>query len=422
MAETIFSAQERFITGMRRFIDVKNTYLENPEVSFKISNGVSIARIISMFWIFSVNYFPFIFKAFYGVEYQYAIETSRNYINVMETSPWIIDKIIFVASYAGWSGVVIFAIMSGFSLWLSILTSGTFRVGDYVVKRFNSIYVSYFIAVIIAFIAGSFIRNIELESFSLVAMTMGAARFVGSAYEYNPPMWFITLMLLCYLFFPIIPIIYNRFRILGVTAAVACFCGVYLFFRLSFGPSYYLTVKGPEYPLMPFWVFLCFGLLASHFIFKHRGMQIRIRNISLRVTDALCAFAIPVSGYLFYWFIYLEPQKNLATSWNIFDPYWLGVVAAVALFAIGYYLPASWHKPLRWLSRGTLAVFLYHYIILPFLIPYMKPPLFTQHLSVALLGTYVVMLAFLSMFQYILDKTIVKFTRHLTSREYKLTN
>ena len=54
---------------------------ENTKISYlRISNGISIARIIAMLWIFSTNYFSHFFYLFYKVDYQYAIGEAKNFI------------------------------------------------------------------------------------------------------------------------------------------------------------------------------------------------------------------------------------------------------------------------------------------------------------------------------------------------------
>jgi len=392
--------------------DTKQPFTEAPYY-LKISNGISVARIIAMLWIFLVNYFSTgIFRSFFGVEYQYAIEKSGNFINVMNSSPWFIDKLIFVLSYAGWSGVVAFTYLTGFSLWLSLLKSGKFEIGDYVKKRFNSIYVSYFIAVIISFSVGVGIHHVQPSSHDLWALIMGATKFVGSAGGLNTPLWFISVLFLLYLFFPIIPIIYHKFRFVGILIFTLLCSGLWGFVQGA-AIRNILIISGL---FAPFWLTLCIGVLMSHMFYKCAA--IKIKNV--KVMDIACVFIVLIGTFLLFKYIYLEPARDLMAPWFIKAPYTTGVIGALTFFSIGYLLPLKLSKSLRWLSRGTFGIFLYHYLLIPFLVPYIKPDIFTSHLSIALVIPYLVMLICLSVFQGILDGTIVRFTRNLSSKDYKI--
>lgn len=376
----------------------------------KISNGISIARIISMFWIFSTNYFPWVFPAFYGVEYQYAIEKTENFLDIMNNNQWFVDKVLFVFSRADWPGVTIFAFLTGFSLWYSILNARVFKLGEYAIKRFNSVYVPYLISAVIAFVIGVLFRNIEVTTFDLTALVMGAAAFVPSAFAYNPSMWFISLVFLCYLFFPIIPVIYSKFRFPGILVfTLACY-GLFVYY----GALYFMYEKGPMYPLMPFWVFLCFGVLACHLILMYHESKLKMRFPDLRIMDIICVLAIIFGVYFLYRYLYLEPASDLGNPWFINSSFSAAMAGALVFFFIGYLLPLKSHRVIRWLSRGTLSVFLYHYIVLPFLAPVIGPSLFSAHLSIALVVTFVFLLVGLSAFQYMLDKTVIRYTRRLS--------
>lgn len=369
-----------------------------------------------MFWVFATNYLPWIFPAYYGADYSYATEKAENFVNLMEKSPWLVDKVALWFSSAEWPGVTIFAFFTGFSLWFSILNSGVFKVGDYVVKRFNGVYVPYLVSAVVAFLVGAFLRDIEVESFDLAALVMGAAAFVPSAARYNPSMWFISMVFLCYTFFPIIPIIYSKLRFAGL--AILALAG--LGFFAYYGASYFMFEKGPLYPLMPFWIFLCFGVVACHLVYVYRHLNLRIKGLNLGVVDMLCLPAIILGMYFMYRYLYLEPASDLEAIWFARNSFPAAMAGALVFFAIGYLLPVKLHRLLRWLSRGTLGVFLYHYIFLPFLVPYIGPSLFTTHLAITLVVTYYLMLVYSSLLQILLDATIIKCTRFFSGRAYEI--
>jgi peptidoglycan/LPS O-acetylase OafA/YrhL len=374
----------------------------------KISNGISVARILSMFWIICVNYFSnaIIFNSFFHTDYHQTIANSESFINTMSSNSWLADRIMFCFSYAGWSGVVIFAILSGFSLWYSNLQSKTFTISNYIQKRFTRIYVPYLISIPFAFAIGLFTQDTGLVPNSLAGMITGAVKFIGNAYTYNPPMWFITLALLLYLFYPIIPILYSKFKIWHVVVMIAI---LYLFNEFA------SSLSSTLYPLLPFWIYFCIGILLIHFIYKYRDYTFNTKRYKLNFITLLSIIAIPITLYAMYQFIYIQPQ-NTSYDWHILNPYWLGLIGMIFFFSIGYLLPTKWNNVLKWLSRGTFAVFLSHYIILPLIARSLGQ---IGHISIAFIGYYIILLAVLSVIQSYSDKLINKYIKPIFQTEYK---
>ena len=379
-----------------------------PEKDIRISNGISIARIIAMLWIFSVNYFLNNFRNYYGVEPRYATEKAANFINLMNSHPWFIDRFYFIFSYAGWSGVITFVFLSGFSLWFSILKSGRFNVGDYGLKRFLGIYPAYFVSIIIAGIVVIIRRSLIPQKYDLAILLMGAVGFVDHVRAFNSPVWFITTIFLIYLFFPIIPILYKRFRFIGILV----FTLVCSFFMYN-GPTNYMRFKESLYPLVPFWVFMCIGVLISHIVYKYLSKNKKLMN-------PLCILTILTGIYFLFRFIYLEPASNLQSAWEVKHRYVAGVIIALVCFSMGYLLPLRFYRVLRWFSRGTFAVFLYHYIFFPFLVPCIKPSYFSSHISIVLIAFYFVILICLSVLQGLFDEKILIHVKRLFYEEHRI--
>jgi len=369
----------------------------------RISNGISFARIFSMFWIFMVNYFSTgIFRNYYKVEYQYAIEKGENFLKVMNTSPSFLDKSFFALSYAGWSGVIAFFFLSGFSLWFSILKRKTFNIVGYAVRRFKSIYPTYLMSVVITVAVVIMRKTIIIKSKDVAALIVGAAKFVSNAQDFNSPFWFITAISMCYLFFPLLPMIYSRFKFTGLLAFVVV---NYIFFRVP-------VLSDTLYPLIPFFVYVCIGVLACHIIFRYLAKNEAIMKL-------FCIFAIIVGYFVIYRYVYGEPvQKCMQTTWALSHPYEAGVVFAAVFFAAGYLLPAVFNKGLIWLSRGTLAVFLYHYLLYPDLVPILQPRFFGGHLSLMFICTYVCFLLFFSFLQGLFDKKIGRRVSETLTKHY----
>ncbi len=382
----------------------------------RISNGISLARIITMFWIFSTNYFAWIFPNYYGIDIEQAASNARLFSEIQAANPWPVDRVLFWFAAAEWPPVTIFAFLSGFSLWFSILNSGSFRLGDYAVNRFNSIYVPFFISSLVAFFAGGVLRGLEVERMDLGALLMGATLFVPSAARYNGAVWFMSLIFLSYLFFPIIPVLYNRLRVWGLAALTLASFAYFAYF----GSTYFMRSWGALYPLMPFWLFLCLGVLACHLIFTHRNSALRLGHTSLGIFKILSFPAVFAGFYLIYRFLYLEPSANLDSNWFAGNAFWAGLAGAFCFFAIGYLLPAKLGRPLRWLSNGTFTVFLYHFIVLPFAAPYITPAIFTTHISIALVSSYCITLIYSSALQHLLNATVLRFTRTLSARAFEV--
>ncbi len=382
----------------------------------RISNGISLARIITMFWIFSTNFFPWIFPNYYGITLEEAAGDTMIFAGVMGFQTWLADRVLFWSSTAEFPPVTIFIFLSGFSLWFSIFNSGAFKLGDYALKRFNSIYVPFFIAALVTFFAGWALRGLEAEHTDLGALLMGGSLFAPSASRYNGALWFMSLLFLSYLFFPIIPIVYHRFRAWGLLALTLA---AYAFFAF-FGATYFLTRYGLLYPIMPFWLFLCLGVLACHFILVHKDSTVEIGRTRLGLVRLFAFPAIPAGLYLIYQFLYLEPAANPEGAWFSRNAFGAGVAGAFAFFFMGYVLPARFQRPLRWLANGTFTVFLYHYVIFYFAGPYVDPAIFTTHISILLASTYGFMLLCSSAFQHLLNATVLRFTRTLSVRTFEI--
>lgn len=413
----ILGLLKRFkLISFRSFRNIDIT--ASDEISYlKISNGISVARIFAIFWIFLVNYFSTsLFRSYYDVEYQYAIEKTENFLKIMNSNnnPWLIDKIMFVLSNAGWSGVVIFIFLVGFSLWLSFLKSKRFKISDYLAGRFNNVYIPYLISIIIASITGIYIRHIMPVNHDLLALILGAAKFHETALRYNPPIWFISMLFLLYLFFITIPLIYNKSRFVGLLSFTLILCGLWAFMDWS-EPGY--LGLGIAFTILLFhFIVMGLGVLISHIVYKYSKFKI----LKINTLNLITIFVIPVGFYLMFKFIYLDLSKDLTVPWLIARPYATGIIISFIFISIGYLLPIGFYKPLRWLSRGTFAVFLYHYVIGFFIIPYLRPEFFRHHLSLALILPFLVILILMSVFQKFIDKTIVRYAQKVFFKEYKI--
>lgn len=258
---------------------INNDINDGETIKTRLSNGISLARIFAMLWIFSINLLPFAFGMYYDKPYEYALENNGNFIELANSNTWWADRAYFFFAFSGWTGVILFVFLSGFSMWLSILSSRKFDLKSFFLKRFNSVYVPYFFAAMAAFfVVVVFLRRMPGD-YDFVSLLMGASKLVPRVQAYNSPLWFITLIFSCYLLFPIIPALYSKFRFKGIMLVFATSSAVWLY---AWGGSHYLAqaFKVSMYPIVPFFVIMCLGVIAAHSIHNYFGSDFR-KNLKI---------------------------------------------------------------------------------------------------------------------------------------------
>ena len=368
----------------------------------RLSNAISVARIICMFRIISVNYFPHIFNKFYGVSYVDAVKTQENYMSIMNQNTWFIDKVAYFLTYSGWSAVVAFTILSGFSLWLSVKKSGTFTLSSYIQSRLTRIYIPYLIIVFVAY----FMSNSH-GIFSMSALIGVASRYNSGAYDLDVPLWFKSAIFICYLVFPLIVIIYKYTKTVGIIlVAIACFVASVLT----------ANTNSEWYPLFPFVFFMVVGIALAEIVYKLKSKWIIIASVIL----------IPVCSLVYLWINYIEPSSSVGENWNLVQIngvplsgfVLLGLTGVILFMSIGYLLPKMWGKWLIILSRGTFTVFLVHYLLVPGINKLAL--MFNQHLSVFLVGIYIAMLIGLSCYQWVIDRLVVNKIKMMFNTKYSI--
>jgi len=360
----------------------------------RISNAISVAKIVAMGLIVSVNYFSWLFNGMYGVEYQYALS---NFIEVMNKNEFILDKIAFVSAYVGWSGVVMFVILSGCSLWLSRIKKG-FNLISFIKDRITGFYFPYLLAVAISFIGFTVVNTIRptysIESGSLLALIMCGADYNINAQLYNTPLWFASVIVALYFIYPFIVFLHEKYGAKGILVVI-----LLLFLPVIFIGNFPVVTS----PLLRFLVLFCCGILAVNMLIKY----------DLKIISIVCtSISIPLIVY----FAYIQPQQE--PVWVVNNTFAVGILATVVFLAIGYYLPVKWNKVLRWLSRGTFTVFLYHYLLIHIISPSMA---MIPSLSLALLLAYGTMLVGGSFMQGFVDKKVSQYITPLFNKTI-LTN
>jgi len=355
----------------------------------RISNAISVAKIVAMGLIVSVNYFSWLFNGMYGVEYQYALS---NFIEVMNKNEFIFDKIAFVSAYVGWSGVVMFVILSGCSLWLSRLKNG-FNLNNFIRDRITGFYFPYLLAVVISFIGFTVVNTIRptysIESGSLLALIMCGADYNINAQLYNTPLWFASVIVALYFAYPFIVFLHDKYGVKSILAVVGI-----LFIPVIFFGGFPIVTS----PLLRFLMLFCSGILAVNVMIKY--------NLKI-IVIILSVISIPLIVY----FAYIQPQQ--ASVWVVNNTFAVGILATIVFLTIGYFLPVKWNKVLRWLSRGTFTVFLYHYLLIHIISPTMA---MMSSLSLALLLAYGTMLVGGSFMQGFVDKKVSQYITPLFTK------
>jgi len=379
----------------------------DAEHQLRLSNAISAARILCMLWIFSDNYFPFVFSGFYDSPYGLAISRSGNFLDAVAPVSYP-DRLYTFFSYSGWSGVVGFIFLSGFSLWFSLRKSGVFEIRDYFVKRITSVYIPYLAAATVSLLFSVLYRKMPPQMYDAVALVFGMARLVPSAYNCNPPLWFITIIGFLYLFFPLVPMVYSRFR----TRGLVVFTLLVSAFTLATIPLY--NQLGHLHRFIP--VFCC-GILLAELLHSRANFTIG----GLPGVKTASWFIAPVALCLLAKYIYFDFAANTQAAWGAGSHQYLAGFSGVAAFlAIGYLLPLKPHALLRWLSRGTMGVYMYHYVVLYAIVRYISAEYLTSHLIIALPGIYALLLAWFSIYQYYFDKTVTSAARKALNATYRL--
>ncbi|GMX57762.1 MAG: hypothetical protein YFSK_0900 [Candidatus Yanofskyibacterium parasiticum] len=398
---------------------INNDINDGETIKTRLSNGISLARIFAMLWIFSINLLPFAFGMYYDKPYEYALENNGNFIELANSNTWWADRAYFFFAFSGWTGVILFVFLSGFSMWLSILSSRKFDLKSFFLKRFNSVYVPYFFAAMAAFfVVVVFLRRMPGD-YDFVSLLMGASKLVPRVQAYNSPLWFITLIFSCYLLFPIIPALYSKFRFKGIMLVFATSSAVWLY---AWGGSHYLAqaFKVSMYPIVPFFVIMCLGVIAAHSIHNYFGSDFRKKFKKYEnnfIKTAIVFYSIFL--YVFFGEISFDPEDQwAANNWIFYGKYILTPIAGIMVLAIGYFLPLRCYSLIRRLSRGTFAFFLYHYLIILFVFSYLKLNIVGYHISADFIVLYLIMLVGFSIFQSFFDKIIGKKIKKLSEKEY----
>ncbi len=367
------------------------------DVISRLSNGISLTRIITIFWIFSIHYLqlPWFPQFTNGLTYDQAVNSlNLAWVNAA-TQPWKVDRAFLWASYWGSNGNLCFFIMSGFSLWFSFKVKGFFFLGEYFERRFFNFYLPYAICAIVSYLVIINLVPYSPREYDLYGLLMGGAAFNPHWRYYNSPLWFVSHLLILYLMFPFFIILYKKFKAPGLIA---------LFVLFSWYPGH-----------MNYLYCFTFGILLMEIM----GQLIE-NPFSPKLRNWFPYFATSIlllSVFGIFYFLYLSiPLKLDAPIYTIKN---LAICLVVFSLAAGMLFPTNsrFLAVHKFLSRGTLSLYLYHYLFVNVLTgkPWAEtfalltgflPPMMLNHVSVTFAAIFILLLIVCSLYQGLLDRGI----------------
>lgn len=388
--------------------------------------GISLAKIASMFWIVAINCLANtpIHDHFFGVSRADTVKSVSTFLTVVERNPWKLDRVLYVLSQSGWSGVVAFVFLSGLGLFLSVLRSGSFHGLDWFRKRLVAVYFPYLLAVCVSYVLYTLVKGNRLVDGVLQVMILGAVRLFPPAKTINSPLWFMTPLLCLYLAFPVIVYVFVRFRLRGLL-------GVFGFSLLglgTLGPGRGSSLVAARDRLFSgvgivrvfFPVFVA-GIVAAVLSFRAAVALQRRRAISRSGIALLLAAAAVVGTYVVVQTCYTLPRAYPFEVWDNDYPYLTGIAFAIPFLCLGALAPRRTRKWLDLLARGTFSIFLYHFLLIPAFAAWLTPARVGGHFGLALIAQYVLLLLVAVPLQLAIDRLMRWLSAGLLTARYDVT-
>lgn len=362
----------------------------------RLSNGISFSRIVFILWIFSIHYLqlPWFHRFTNGFNYDVAVNNiNLAWINAASQATFI-DRAFLWISYFGSNGNFSFFILSGFSLWFSLKMKPAFLLGKYFESRFYKTYIPYAICVLISYyISVKLLLYIPHEN-DLIGLLIGGAGLSSDLRYYNSPLWFLTQLFIFYLMFPFIVMIYKKFKEIGLL----------VFFMISL-PFFYIN------NVNLFCCILGIFLMEVVYVFLCKLSNYKLKNYFAHIDVAL--IILSCLGFFYYSYIKIPIEQNIP----VFSSPEMAVCAVVFTLSAGMLFPIGGKLQviIRLVSRGTFAVYLYHYLpvhifttrewspIFDFFMKYI-PKIIFNHISITFIALFFLILTICSIYQFYLDK------------------
>lgn len=324
-------------------------------------------------------------------------------------SPLLKNTLLFPFASAGFSGVTLFFILSGFIL--SYVYQDKFKnknftanYKDFILNRIARIYPLHLTCLLFIFSLYFFAgHNNDLSKFMYNIFLVQAWGFFGiSEHSYNAAAWSISVEFFWYLLFPFIILFINNSKKIGLLALIVCFAFV----------SYNSSYNDYYFYFDPFFRFICWGNPNGYF---YCGKSLGYYGVFFlmgaclypfvkkfpegKAWDYGCLFSFSLLFILFalplnqqdvyyntlfsllsviYGILIISLCKTTGVFQKIFGN---RVVVYLGEISFALYMTHEWtmqiilvalppyfHTPLKWLSvffALLVAVFLYHFLEVP---------------------------------------------------------
>ncbi|WP_428568789.1 MAG: acyltransferase family protein [Solidesulfovibrio sp. DCME] len=318
----------------------------------RVSVAISLARLVLMGGIV-VGHALLLgdFWAVYapaGLGYPAGPGSLAAFLAVLAGQGGLLDRTALAGGLMFWSLNFSFYALSGFSLWLAVRRRGRFDLRDYFFGRFFGIYLSFAVAAVAAFTVWVGILGHTPGEHDLNFLLLGVAR-ARETMAYNDTLWFLTVLFVLYLVFPVVVLCYRSLRLWGLLGLWALFTWLRLRGLLA-GLSFLPTAFS----------FFLLGILAADLVHL-LGDRLRGRLGQWLLTALAAAVAAACLVRLYA----LGYADHLAAGGVAYDTHAIGTAAFLLLLSLGLLVPGGPRLggALRLAARGTFAVYLYHYLL-----------------------------------------------------------
>ena len=334
----------------------------------RISVGIDITRIIAIFWVFSVHYIQLPWHEYFAGGTPYA-DVMKHWDTAWQSAASaavlgnFFDGLFLWVSYAGWTGNMVFFMLSGFSLWFSFVRSGKYELGLYFEKRFYGVYLPYVLAAYVAFYSKKlYVQDFVPGTYDIYLLLIGAARYCRASYFYNEPFWFLSILFILYLIFPFIVLLYKKVGSVGLSFSLV---GLYYFNSSVYGHVW----------IFRYLIVFMAGIVAMEILHrtaqlyyephsKHKIAEFFSSETGRKVIQGLSILIIIFSGYKVFNDLYaLLPIETAGkVKFNSFE---LGIITPIFLVSLSASIKINQKviKVINYLAGGTLTLYLYHYLL-----------------------------------------------------------
>lgn len=319
------------------------------------------------------------------------LDNWNGYIGFEPNLPLVNAVALTLVSVAG-PFVQVFFILSGFGLMMGYLRArGKWSWARWGCRRVTKIVIPYILAVILSFALGMLgsrwysTVNMQFSGKSLLAYLTFTRNFYVPSWPWNPPMWFMPVIIGLYLSFPILIKILERWgmnRLLLVSILVT-----YGTITVAVAAGWHGMGHGAD--LFTFWmVQFALGMLLAYL--GSSQPEVLSNLIGLR------AFLLGVGLYAFSWA--LRTYVPLGKAYNdAFTSIGIFLILLNVCWVIRSQFSAA-GRALSQLGSESYIMYLVHFPIMAFLIgPLLKTPN-NAVIMIALGGVYLVGIFFLSRF------------------------